>query len=122
MAVSVLPTPLVPASRNTPIGVRGSVRFARDVRIDSGDAIQRVRLADDLPLHQRLQVQTRCSTWSAIIRPTGMPVQAATVSLTACELTSGVNERRLTLHRLAALLRGDLSSARSDALSSGVRA
>ena len=34
IAVSVLPTPLVPASRNTPIGVRGSVRLARDVRID----------------------------------------------------------------------------------------
>ena len=27
-------------------------------------------------------------TWSAIIRPTGMPVHAATVSLIACELTS----------------------------------
>ena len=57
MAVSVLPTPLGPTSRKTPIGRRGSVRFARDGADPLGDRLQGVRLADDPLFHALLERQ-----------------------------------------------------------------
>ena len=57
MAVSVLPTPLGPTSRKTPIGRRGSVRFGPRRADALGDGVQGVRLADDPLFHPLLQRQ-----------------------------------------------------------------
>ena len=82
MAVSVLPTPLGPTSRNTPIGRRGSVRLARAVRMRWAIASR----ACDWPMTRSssfvLEVQHRLDLVGTIL-PTGMPVQPATTSATA---------------------------------------
>ena len=59
MAVSVLPTPLGPTSRKTPIGRRGSVRPARAVLIALGHRLQGLPLADDALLQLVPQRQHR---------------------------------------------------------------
>ena len=57
MAVSVLPVPLGPTSMNTPIGRRGSVKPAREVRMLWAIASKRMRLADDPLFHLLLEIQ-----------------------------------------------------------------
>ena len=78
-AVSVLPTPLGPTSRKTPIGRRGSVRLARAVRMRWAIASR----ACDWPMTRSSSFAFRFRTVlisSASILPTGMPVQPATTS------------------------------------------
>src|SRR5208337_1007742 len=85
-ADSVLPTPLEPTRRNTPIGRLGSVRFAREVRIRWAIASR----ACDWPMTRSSSLDRRLSTvWIslAIILPTGTPVQPATTSAMVCEST-----------------------------------
>ena len=88
-AVSVLPTPLVPASRNTPVGRLGSVSPARDVRIRSAITAN----ACDWPTTRSSSLFCSSSTpriSSDTMRPTGMPVHPATTSAIACPSTQGL--------------------------------
>ena len=73
-AVSVLPTPLGPTSRKTPIGLPGSVRLAREVRIRWAIASR----ACAWPItRSSSRSRSESTVWisSATILPTGMPVQ-----------------------------------------------
>ena len=105
-AVSVLPTPLGPTSRKTPIGRRGSVRLARAVRMRWAIASR----ACDWPM-------TRSSSWSSSVRtvwissvtilPTGMPVQPETTSAIVWRVDADLHQRVLALE-LAQLVRPGL--------------
>ena len=78
-AVSVLPTPLGPTIRKTPIGRLGSVRLALAVRIRWPIASR----ACAWPMTRSSSLDRRLRTvWISLatIRPTGMPVQPATTS------------------------------------------
>ncbi len=81
-AVSVLPTPEVPASMNTPIGLLGLSRPAREVWM----RLAIISSAWSWPMMRFFRCRSRLSTVSISLRamrPTGMPVQSATTEATA---------------------------------------
>ncbi|MCY1540465.1 hypothetical protein D9M68_761080 [compost metagenome] len=115
-AVSVLPTPEGPHSRNTPTGLLGLSSRARAVRmrremVSSASGCATTR-ADKISPRR----STDCAS-SRTMRPMGMPVQSATTVATACASTaarmSGVSPCSFTSWSCASL-----SSAR---MASGVR-
>ena len=86
MAVSVLPTPLGPTNMNTPTGLPGSSKSARKVRTRRAMASK----ACGWPTKRSAMRSCRCSTVcnsSAIILPTGMPVQSEMTEATVPEST-----------------------------------
>ena len=89
-------------SRIGELGPRGANRL--------GDPLQRMRLADDRLFHRSFRLST---VWisSATMRPTGMPVQADTVSATAWALTQGCTSGVSPCNSVQFLL--DLAQARS---------
>ena len=98
-AVSVLPTPLGPTSRNTPMGLLGSSRLAFDVRMRS----LIMASAWSCPMTRRPRCFSSLSTVatsSFSILPTGMPVQAETTSPTMVRVHADAHQRRLTLQLL----------------------
>ena len=87
-AVSVLPTPEVPQSMNTPMGFCGLSSRAREVWM------RRAIISSPCfwPITRWLSVSASLSTASTsffTMRPTGMPVQSATTEATACSSTDG---------------------------------
>ena len=81
-AVSVLPTPEVPASMNTPIGLDGLSMPARLVWM----RLAIISIAWSWPITRLASSSGSRSTVSIslrAIRPTGMPVQSATTEATA---------------------------------------
>ena len=82
-AVSVLPTPEVPASMKTPIGLLGLSSPAREVWM----RLAIISIAWSWPITRSARCLAMLSTVSislAAMRPTGMPVQSATTLATAC--------------------------------------
>ena len=87
-AVSVLPTPLVPASMNTPMGFDGLSSPARLVWM----RLAIIFIAWSWPITRFARCWSRFSTVSISslsIRPTGIPVQSPTTVATACASTMG---------------------------------
>jgi hypothetical protein len=93
-AVSVLPTPELPTNRNTPFGLFGSSRLARAVRTRWAT----IALAWRWPRMRSSSMPCRFITVrisSFTMRPSGIPVQLATMPATVwpstCSGTSGVS-------------------------------
>ena len=84
----------VPTNRNTPIGLRGSVEAGAAGADRLGDRLQRVGLADDALLQRAPSAFSTVLISSETMRPTGMPVQAATTSATAWPSTTRMHQRR----------------------------
>ena len=88
-AVSVLPTPDGPHSMNTPIGLDGLSRPAREVCTRLAIISQAVVLADHALRRACRPGSAPPGPRSCTIRPTGMPVQSPTTAATACSSTLG---------------------------------
>jgi hypothetical protein len=84
----------VPTIMNTPIGLRGSVRPARLVRIAWASASS----AWSCPTTRSISLRSQHVLISSdTMRPTGMPVQLAMISATAWPSTTRVHERLFAL-------------------------
>src|SRR5215218_3048735 len=91
-ASSVLPTPVGPRNRNTPIGRSGSASPARERR----SALETLRTASSWPMTRRCRRSSMCTSFStspSMRRLTGMPVQRATTSATSSASTSSLRKR-----------------------------
>ena len=87
-AVSVLPTPDGPTSRNTPLGRPGLSRPARAVSMRLAICSRAWSWPTTRPLSASFSRST-ASISSVSIRPTGMPVQLSTMDATAWPSTAG---------------------------------
>ena len=92
LASSVLPTPVGPRNRNDPVGRFGSEIPARERRTASETAFT----ASRWPMSRSPSRSSMCSSFSdspCSIRPTGIPVQAATTSAMSVSETSSETMR-----------------------------